>query len=254
MTTLRIQDLRKSYGDLVAVDNLGLAANEGEILALLGPNGAGKSTTVQCIVGLLTPDRGTIEIDGVDARKDPRSARSRMSYVPEVASLYEELTPAEYLKLRGRLFDMDDAAIAAATERLLTGFGIFDRVDTPIGEFSKGMTQKVGLSAALLTEPKVLVLDEPLSGLDVETTLVFKEVLREFANRGGTILYCSHLLDVVETLADRIAVIDKGTLVAAGTIDELRAQVGTGESRLESLFQSLTEAADPTIRAREILG
>lgn len=257
---LRITGLRKSYGDLVAVENLDLHAEAGQVYALLGPNGAGKSTTVKCLVGLLEPDSGQIEVDGVDAIADPPAAKRRISYVPEVAHLYEELTPTEFLALRGRLYDMDESRIAASTTRLLDGFGIGDRAHTPIGEFSKGMTQKVALAAALLTAPRLLVLDEPLSGLDVETTLVFKEILRTFAARGGTVLYCSHLLDVVETLADRVAVIDRGKVVGSGTLDELRQQVGgdgagdASASRLEALFQTLTKSADPALRARQILG
>jgi ABC-2 type transport system ATP-binding protein len=251
---LRIESLRKSYGSLVAVDGVDLHAHAGEILALLGPNGAGKSTTVQCVVGLLAPDSGSITIDGIDVARDAPAARRAVSYVPEVSSLYDELTPTEYLALRGRLFEMDEPDIASASTRLLRGFGLGERADAPIGEFSKGMTQKVALAAALLTRPKLLILDEPLSGLDVETTLVFKEIVRQFAATGGTVLYCSHLLDVVETLADRIAVIDRGVLVAAGSLAELQSQAGEGGTRLEQMFQSLTKSADPVTRAREILG
>lgn len=251
---LRIRGLRKRYGDLTAVRELDLDIESGEIVALLGPNGAGKSTTVLCVVGLLEPSAGTIEIDGIDAAKDPQEARRRVSYVPEVAALYDELTPVEYLALRGRLFDLDESTIAQRTNRLLDGFGLGERRDTPIGAFSKGMTQKVSLSAALLTEPSLLVLDEPLSGLDVETTLVFKELLRIYAKRGGAVLYCSHMLDVVETIADRIAVIDRGVLAASGTLAELETRVGTEGARLEQLFQTLTQASDPEQRAREILG
>ncbi|MCA8944219.1 MAG: ABC transporter ATP-binding protein [Planctomycetes bacterium] len=251
---LRVSGLRRTYGDLVAVSGLDLVVEPGQIFALLGPNGAGKSTTVQCIVGLLTPTAGKIEIDGIDVTVDPVGARRRVSYVPEVAALYDELTPVEYLQLRGRLFDLDEPTIEARSNRLLVGFGLGDRRNAPIGEFSKGMTQKVSLAAALLTQPRLLVLDEPLSGLDVETTLVFKELLRTFAGRGGTVLYCSHMLDVVETIADRIAIIDHGELAASGSLADLERRAGTEGARLEQLFQSLTKASDPHERALEILG
>ena len=253
---LHIAGLHKAYGDLVAVRSLDLRAEPGEVCALLGPNGAGKSTTVQCVTGLLAPNSGSITVNGIDIATHPADARRRMSYVPEVAALYDELTPAEYLMLRGRLFDLDDGAIRERTERILDGFGIGDRRDSPIAEFSKGMTQKVALAAALLTEPKLLILDEPLSGLDVETTLVFKELVREIAARGAAVLYCSHMLDVVETLADRVVVIDRGEVMGQGSLEELRSSVagGSPDARLEELFRTLTSSADPALRAKAILG
>ena len=252
---LKIRGLRKSYGSLVAVDGIDLQAQPGEILALLGPNGAGKTTTVKCVVGLLPPDSGEIEVAGHDLAREPMQARRAMSYAPEVARLYDALTPHEYLTLKGRLFDLPEDAIPAIIDRLLSGFELSNRRHEAMLGFSKGMTQKVSLAAALMTDPKLLVLDEPLSGLDVETTMVVKEVLRQFAAGGGTVLYCSHLLDVVESLAHRVAVIDKGKLIAQGSLEELRSQAGAkADARLETLFQRLTESADPVRRAQEILG
>ncbi len=253
---IQVSSLRKTYGELVAVDDLSFRIAPGEVLALLGPNGAGKTTTVHCIVGLLAPDRGTITIDGHDIVRDPIPAKRLVAYVPEAASLYESLTPFEYLTLRGRLFELPEDKIAAAIHRLLDGFGLLPRRPNPLVGFSKGMIQKVTLAAALLTEPKVLMLDEPLSGLDVETTMVLKEILKEFAERGGAVLYCSHLLDVVETVAHRIAILDQGKLVAIGTLEELRSVEGEDhkDQRLEGLFRDLTAASDPTEKARAILG
>lgn len=249
---IRIDSLRKTYGDLVAVQNLTLQVPKGEILALLGPNGAGKSTTVSCIVGLARQDSGTIVIDGLDASTHTIEVRRRIAYVPEVANLYETLTPNEYLKLRGRLFEMEESSIQAGILRLLDGFGILDRQHDPMVGFSKGMMQKVVLSSALLTDPKVLVLDEPLSGLDVETTMILKEIIREFARRGGAVLYCSHMLDVVETLADRVAILSAGELVALDTMAALRS--GQANQRLEEIFRDLTSTSDPVARAHGILG
>ncbi|HZN41450.1 MAG TPA: ABC transporter ATP-binding protein [Planctomycetota bacterium] len=252
---LRLQGLRKTYGDFVALHGLDLAIAAGEITALLGPNGAGKSTAVKCVVGLLRPDAGTVHVDGVDALQQTQSARRRIGYLPEVARLHEALTPWEYLLLKGRLFDLEDAKIRATGERLLAGFDLLDRADEPMTAFSKGMLQKVSIASALLTEPKVLVFDEPLSGLDVTTTLVVKELMREFAHRGGAVLHCSHLLDVVESMADRIAVLDKGKLLGCGTAAELRAQVGAAAgTHLDAVFRTLVQASDPIARAQSILG
>ncbi len=252
---IRIERLKKTYGDIRAIDDLSLVVEPGEVFALLGPNGAGKSTTIKCLIGLLTPDAGRLELDGIDVLAQPAQARRRVSYVPEVAHVYDALTPWEYLHLRGRLFELADDKITHNAERLLRGFGLYERRDQPMVAFSKGMTQKTVLASALLTEPRVLVLDEPLSGLDVETTMLVKEVMREFARRGGTLLYSSHMLDVVERVADRVAVIDKGTLRAVGTVDDLRRQAGVGgEQRLEQLFAQLTGAGDPVAQAKALLG
>ncbi|MBL9078529.1 MAG: ABC transporter ATP-binding protein [Planctomycetes bacterium] len=252
---LRLTGLRKAYGSFVALHGLDLAIGAGEILALLGPNGAGKSTAVKCLVGVLQPDAGGIEVGGIDALREPARARACIGYLPEVARLYEALTPWEYLLLKGRLFDLDDAAIRRAGERLLGGFGLLERGDEPMVGFSKGMLQKVSIAAALLTDPKLLVFDEPLSGLDVTTTLVVKELMREFARRGGAVLHCSHLLDVVETTADRIAVLDHGRLLACGTAAQLRQQAGSGAGEhLDAVFRTLVKASDPAIAARAILG
>ena len=250
---ITVSGLRKTYDDVVAVHGLDFTVAAGRIFGLLGPNGAGKSTTIRCIVGLMRPDAGRIEVAGHDVQADPAGARRATSYLAEVTRVHDALTPVEYLQLKGRLFDLSEATIAARTGRLLDGFGLLERSNQPMAGFSKGMVQKAALAAALLVEPKVLVLDEPLTGLDVDATLVVKEVLRGFADQGGTVLYSSHLLDVVETLADLVAVIDKGQLLACGTLAELRAQAGGGGARLDQVFRTLTHAADPAVRARAIL-
>jgi ABC-2 type transport system ATP-binding protein len=251
---LQISSLRKTYGALVALAGLDLEVRAGEILALLGPNGAGKSTTVKCLVGLLRPDSGAVTVDGRDALQDA-STRSLIGYLPEVARLHETLTPWEFLLLKGRLFDLDDAVVTARAERLLDGFDILERRDEPMVAFSKGMLQKVSISAALLTEPKLLVFDEPLSGLDVTTALVVKQLMREFVARGGAVLHCSHMLDVVENTAHRIAVLDRGELLAEGTAAELRSHAGAGDDEhLDKVFRSLVRASDPAAAAKAILG
>jgi ABC-2 type transport system ATP-binding protein len=252
---LALRGLRKTYGSFTALHGLDLAIAGGEILALLGPNGAGKSTTVKCLVGLLRPDQGEISIDGIDALAHPNEAKRRVGYLPEVARLHEVLTPWEFLLLKGRLFDLPDAVIRERGGRMLAGFDLAGRGDEPMVGFSKGMVQKVSIAAALLTEPKLLVFDEPLSGLDVTTTLVVKQLMHEFAARGGAVLHCSHMLDVVETTAHRIAVLDHGRLLACGTAAELRQQVGAGAgAHLDAVFRTLVKASDPVAAAKSILG
>ena len=252
---LSITGLRKTYGSFVALQGLDLAIAAGEILALLGPNGAGKSTTVKCLVGLLRPDAGAVQVAGLDVLAAPAEAKRRIGYLPEVARLHEVLTPWEFLRLKGQLFDVDEATIRSRGERMLAGFGLIERGDEPMVGFSKGMVQKVSIAAALITAPKLLVFDEPLSGLDVTTTLVVKELMREFARQGGAVLHCSHMLDVVETTAHRIAVLDQGRLLACGTAAQLRQQVGAGaDVHLDAVFRSLVNASDPVAQARAILG
>ena len=246
---IRVAGLRKSYGDRLAVADLSFAAEPGQITALLGQNGAGKSTTIGCLTGLVDPDAGTLEVAGIDVRAQPRAAKRLLGYVPETAMLYEPLTPHEYLLLKGRLFGLDDAAITARSRELLDGFDLGARGDEPMSAFSKGMLQKVAIAAALLPGPRVLVLDEPLTGLDAGSTLLLKEIMREFARRGGTLLYSSHLLDVVETLADRVVVIHAGKKLAEGTLQQIR-----GASRLEDAFRVMTQSGDPAQLARSMLG
>ncbi|MCB9918806.1 MAG: ABC transporter ATP-binding protein [Planctomycetes bacterium] len=247
---IRVEDLCVRYGDRSAVENLGFEVAPGRIVALLGPNGAGKSSTVRCLIGLQRPSAGRARIHGVDVSVDPERAKRRLAYVPEHGSLYEVLTAMETLLLAGRLHGMDDAAIAERATTLLDELGLADRAHAPVAGFSKGMRQKLVLACAILTDPDVLVLDEPLSGLDAETTLLVKELLGTWRERGAAILYCSHMLDVVEKLADRILILDRGRLVAEGTLDELRH--GSGVS-LDEIFRSVTKAGDPRERAQRLL-
>jgi ABC-2 type transport system ATP-binding protein len=252
---IRIEGLQKRYGDHVAVAGLSLAVEPGQVFGLLGPNGAGKSTTIKCAVGLLAPDAGRIIVGGHDITADPIAAKATLSYLPEGAALYDALTPREVLALRGRLFHVAEATIARRTELLLGALELGAWMDTPVSALSKGMRQKAGIALALVTDPRVLVLDEPLTGLDVNATLLVKELLSGLALRGKTILYSSHVLDVVEKICDRIAIIANGELIAEGTFDELRAQTvgGSPDTTLDEVFRALTASADPQAQARALL-
>jgi ABC-2 type transport system ATP-binding protein len=243
----------KCFGDHTALRGLSLEVRGGEVLGLLGPNGAGKTTALRLLCGLLTPDSGHLSIHGHDLASEPIEARRHLGYVPEGAPLYSNLTPFEHLTLVGRLHEMSSERIASESERLLSGLELLERARDPIGGFSRGMRQKVAIACALLPRPALLVLDEPLSGLDTTTALVIKAVLRAWAERGGAVLVTSHLLEVVERICDRMAILAEGSLLACGTFQELRGQAGGG-SNLEEVFRSLTQLENPEEVAARILG
>jgi ABC-2 type transport system ATP-binding protein len=248
-----LRGVTKLYDGRVALRNVSLDIRPGEVLGLLGPNGAGKTTAVRILCGLLEADSGAAFVGGRDVRTNPLGARSRLAFVPDGAPLYSNLSPRQHLALVGRLRGMDERAIAAESDRLLGAFDLDTRRDDPVGGFSRGMRQKTALACAILPRPALLVLDEPLEGLDAPTTAVVKEILRGWADRGGAVLYTSHLLDVVERVCDRMAILSAGSLAAAGTLDELRARAGESGT-LEQVFRAVTRAEDPATRARAILG
>jgi len=249
----RLIGATKTFGDQRALDNLNLEVLRGEVLGLLGPNGAGKTTTLRLLCGILKADSGTIEVAGHDVASAPLAARRAMSFVPDGAPLYANLSPLQHLSLVGRLHGLAEEHIRSEGERLLGALDLLPRAKDPVGQFSRGMRQKTALACALLPHPDLLVLDEPLSGLDATTAAIFKQVLRLWAARGGAVLYTSHLLDVVERVCDRMAILDRGKLVGIGTLDELRLRAGTEET-LEEVFARVSHADDPVKRARELLG
>ncbi len=248
---IRTQDLTKVFGTKTAVHRLNLEVPAGEILGFLGPNGAGKTTTVKMLTGMLAPTSGSAQVAGFDVGTQALEVKKRIGYVPESGALFESLTAWEYLELLADLHHLDPGVAAQRIEEFLTIFGIFEDKDCRLSTFSKGMRQKVLLCAAFLHNPEVLFLDEPLNGLDANAALVVKELLRQFAQQGKTIMFCSHILEVVERICTRIAIIHAGELVAEGDAQEIIRQ--TREPSLEQAFTKLTGAPDVRGHTEEFL-
>ena len=242
MHAIELINLTKRFDGVEAVRDVSLTIPAGQICGYLGPNGAGKTTTVKMAVGMLEPTSGTALIEGIDIREQPVEAKMRIGVVPETGALYENLTPREYLALMGGLYHLEPVLAAERAERFLSHFGIADTADRFMTSFSRGMRQKVLISAALLHNPSILFLDEPLSGLDANTALILKELLRDLASRGKTIFYCSHILEVVERICDRVIILNNGAIVADGAVDELKHL--THEISLEDAFTNLTSTVD----------
>jgi ABC-2 type transport system ATP-binding protein len=229
---LEIRGLTKSF-ERPAVDGLDLIVIAGEFYTLLGPNGAGKTTTLRMVTGLLRPDRGSIAVFGIDALADPIGARRIMAWVSDEPMIYEKLTPMEYLGFVAGLWAVDGNPAAARARDLLGLLGLTPHADERCERLSKGMRQKVALAGALIHEPKLIILDEPFTGLDAGSSRVVKEVLRERVHDGCSVIMTTHILEVAERMADRIGVMANGVLIADGTLDELRRQVGSGNASLD---------------------
>lgn len=234
--------LTKVFAGKAAVRDLDLRVRPGEILGFLGPNGAGKTTTVKMLTGMLKPTRGTARVAGFDVVAQPLEAKRRLGYVPESGALYETLTAGEYLEMVAALHHMDPARADARVGDLLGVFELSEARNKRLAEHSKGMKQKVLIIAALLDNPEVLFLDEPLNGIDANAAMAVKELLRRLAGQGKTILFCSHILEVVERICTRIVIINEGKTVAGGTTAEIAAETGT--ETLEEAFTRLTGGRD----------
>jgi ABC-2 type transport system ATP-binding protein len=230
--------LTKRYGDKPAVRDLSFAVNGGEIFGFLGPNGAGKTTTIKMIVGLLRPTAGTVKVAGYDVVQQPIQAKAACGYVPDEPNLYAKLTGRELLRFVGDLYNLERAAGARRSEELLQILGLGEVADDTTDSYSHGMRQKLSLAAALVHDPKVLILDEPTVGLDPKSARLIKDILRQMANRGAAVMLSTHILEIAQNMCDRIGIIDQGTLVASGTMQELRQ--AQGERSLEDIFLSLT--------------
>ncbi|HVV60470.1 MAG TPA: ABC transporter ATP-binding protein [Pseudolabrys sp.] len=235
---LAVRGLTKRF-DRPAVDALDLTIYGGEFYSLLGPNGAGKTTTLRMVAGLLRPDSGSIVIDGIDALVDPVSAKRITAWVSDEPMIYDKLTPFEYLEFVAGLWGIDAATAQARAEDLIGWLGLAPHAHERCEAFSKGMRQKVALAGALVHDPKLIILDEPLTGLDAGSARQVKNVLIERVRAGGTVIMTTHILEVAERMADRIGVIAGGRLIAEGTLDELRRQTGKTATSLEDAFLTL---------------
>ena len=248
---LELENLSRSFRGIPAVEDVSFKVEPGEIVGFLGPNGAGKSTTVKMITGLLRPNDGRVLFEGQDIRKDMVAFRSTLGYVPEEAHLYSYLSGLEYLQLVGRLRGLDESLIEAKATGLLKLLSLGSWQYSPISSYSKGMRQRVLIAAALLHDPKLLIFDEPLSGLDVVSARLFKDLLELLAAQGKAILYISHVLEVVEQLCNRVIVIAKGKILADAPPDELTKLMN--QPNLESVFAQLVAQQETRTVAQEIV-
>ncbi len=233
---IEIENLSMNYGDLKALDSLSLTIQPGELFAFLGPNGAGKTTAIKLLTGLMKPMTGSVKLCGLDIQKEPIQAKSILGYVPDVAVFYEKLTAPEFMQFIAELFNMDPAHAADRTNQLFNQFALHEHLCQRIENLSHGTRQRLGIASALLHEPKVFIIDEPMVGLDPIHARVVKEELRRQSRAGGTVLMSTHLLHIAEEVADRIGIIHRGKLLFVGTLEQLRAAQAKQGLNLEEIF------------------
>src|SRR3984885_7902146 len=238
---IQIRNLSKSYDTKVVLKGLSLDIYPGQVLGYIGPNGAGKSTTVKILTGLIPDFQGQVVIDGISMAEDPQAIKKLIGYVPENAEIYDVLTPMEYLDFIGKLYGMEEALLDERARKLLAAFGLATNVDDRMDTFSKGMKQKILLISGIIHNPKIIILDEPLSGLDANAGILIKELIMRLSKEGKTIFYCSHMMDVVEKVSDRILLINKGESIADGTFESLKQN---HSDTLERIFSKLTGRED----------
>jgi ABC-2 type transport system ATP-binding protein len=246
---LRVSDLSKSYGGKQAVDRLGFEVKRGELYALLGPNGAGKTTTLRMIAGLLGADAGSIDVFGVDARAAPLEAKRLIAWLPDEPMIYDKLTAWEYLEFVAGLWGVDTKTATGRAEDLLKLLGLWENRNDRCETFSRGMKQKAVLAAALIHEPKLLMLDEPLTGLDAAASRFVKDLLRRKVEEGAAVILTTHILEVAERMADRIGIIKNGQLLVEGHLSDLQARAGAAGQSLEDVFLSLVGEGQPAPEA-----
>ena len=238
---LELIGLSKTF-DKIAVDNLSLSVRAGELYALLGPNGAGKTTTLRIVAGLQRPDAGSVHVFGIDALAEPIEAKRLIAWLPDDPLLYDKLNPLEYLEFVAGLWSVDAGIAASRAEELLRWLDLWENRANRCENFSRGMKQKLALAGALIHDPQLLILDEPLTGLDAGAARQVKDLLAARVARGSTVILTTHILEVAERLADRIGIIRSGRLVAEGTLAELRDSSGSGNATLEDMFLALAQS------------
>jgi len=243
---ITIRHLGKQYDQKTVLNDINLDIFPGQIIGYIGPNGAGKSTTVKILTGIIQDFYGEVKVAGKDLRENVLEIKSIIGYIPELAEMYDLLTPREYLSFIGKLYHLPDNIVEERSRRMLESLGLLENIDQRMDSFSKGMKQKVLITSGLMHNPTIVILDEPLSGLDANAVIMIKELMQVLKQEGKTIFYCSHMMDVVEKVSDRIVLIDKGSIIANGTIDELRQTAG---DTLENIFSRLTSSTDQVEKA-----
>jgi ABC-2 type transport system ATP-binding protein len=254
---LELRHVLKRYGKFTAVKGLDLTVHRGEIFGFLGPNGAGKTTTIRMVAGVLRPTAGEVLVGGDDLESRPESAKSRIGYIPDRPYLYEKLSGGEFLRFVAGLWGRDGEEVNGRIDRLLELFQLAPWRDELIESYSHGMRQKILISSALIHQPELIVVDEPMVGLDPRSARLLKDMFRTFVENGGTVFLSTHTLEVAEALCDRIAIISGGEIQALGTMDDLRAQSQSGNAHLEEIFLKVTggEAMAEVIEGlREAIG
>src|SRR5919202_1869956 len=237
---IHLAGLTKRYGSFTAVDGIDLVVPRGQLFGFLGPNGAGKTTTLRMIAGILRPTGGRVEIAGVDIVKDPIAAKTRLGFIPDRPFIYEKLTGAEFLRFVAGLYGQSGEAVDRRARELLALFDLEEWRDELVESYSHGMRQKLIISSAFVHRPEVIVVDEPMVGLDPKAARILKDLFREYTRRGHTIMMSTHTLEVAEGMCDRIAIIQGGHIRACGTMDDLRANAEAGAKGLEDIFLRLT--------------
>lgn len=238
---IQLKNLTKTFGEVVAVNRLNLSVSKGEIFGFIGPNGAGKTTTLRMMGGVLAPTEGSVIIDGVNMADEPEKAKRRIGFIPDRPFLYEKLTGMEFLRFTADLFGMKEGLFCEKSEEVLKQFSLYHWADALIESYSHGMKQRLIISAAILHDPRVIVVDEPMVGLDPAGMRMVKDLFRNLAKKGTAIFMSTHTLTVAEDVCDRIGIIHKGHLIATGTTEELRLRAQVQEGDLEEVFLILTE-------------
>ncbi len=237
---IRLTELTKRYGKFTAVDGIELVVPPGELFGLLGPNGAGKTTTIRMIAGILRPTSGTVLVGGIDMQARPLEAKARLGYIPDRPFVYDKLTGGEFLRFAAALYGLQGPAVERRMDELLELFELTPWKTELTEAYSHGMRQKLIIAGALVHRPEVIVVDEPMVGLDPRSARLLKELLREFVSRGGTVLMSTHTMEIAEVMCDRIAIVYRGRIAAQGTMPELRQQTSSEGMSLEDLFLKLT--------------